>query len=309
MNVMSEEIREILYSDPECEGMRLDVFLSSVYEDRSRSFFQKLIKDGAVKVNETLVKPSFQLSSEDRIELVFPEPENLSVLPEDIPLDIVYEDSDVILVNKPRGMVVHPSAGHYTGTMVNALLYHCQDLSGINGVLRPGIVHRIDRDTTGIVIACKNDKAHLSIAAQLKEHSSKRAYYALVTGNLKDDEGTVNAPLGRDPRDRKKMAVVQGGKEAVTHYTVLERFGNYTLIECRLETGRTHQIRVHLASLHHPLAGDRVYGNGKAPYPVAGQLLHAYLFGFVHPSENRYMEFAAPLPEDFEKNLEILRKH
>lgn len=286
--------------------MRLDAFLSSVYEDKSRSFFQKLIKEGKVLVDDRQVKPSYTVQADEKIAISFPEPEELNIAAEDIPLDVVYEDDDVILINKPRGMVVHPSAGHYTGTLVNALLHHCKDLSGINGVLRPGIVHRIDRDTTGIIIACKNDAAHLSLAAQLKAHSSKRAYYALVSGNLKDDEGTVSLPIGRDPKDRKKMAVNESGKDAVTHYRVIRRYGQYTLVECRLETGRTHQIRVHMAYLHHPLAGDSVYGSGKAPVKTAGQLLHAYLFGFVHPKTGEYLEFTAPFPEDFLKNLEAL---
>ena len=229
------------------------------------------------------------------------------IVPEDIPLDILYEDHDVILVNKPKGMVVHPAAGHYTGTLVNALMFHCkEDLSGINGVLRPGIVHRIDMDTTGIIIACKNDLAHNSIAAQLKEHSITRRYQAIVHGALKDDEGVIDEPIGRSPKDRKKMAVnYNNGKSAVTHYKVLTRFKDFTHIECRLETGRTHQIRVHMASIGHPLLGDAVYGPAKCPYKLQGQTLHAGILGFVHPRTGEYMEFSAPLPEYFE---ELLRK-
>ena len=229
------------------------------------------------------------------------------IVPEDIPLDILYEDHDVILVNKPKGMVVHPAAGHYTGTLVNALMFHCkEDLSGINGVLRPGIVHRIDMDTTGVIIACKNDLAHNSIAAQLKEHSITRRYQAIVHGALKDDEGVIDEPIGRSPKDRKKMAVnYNNGKSAVTHYKVLTRFKDFTHIECRLETGRTHQIRVHMASIGHPLLGDAVYGPAKCPYKLQGQTLHAGILGFVHPRTGEYMEFSAPLPEYFE---ELLRK-
>ena len=237
------------------------------------------------------------------LEAVEPE-----ILAENIPLDILYEDRDVILVNKPKGMVVHPAAGHYTGTLVNALMYHCrEDLSGINGVLRPGIVHRIDMDTTGVLIACKNDQAHNSIAAQLKEHSITRRYQAIVHGVVKEDEGVVDAPIGRHPQDRKKMCINhQNGKSAVTHYRVLKRFSGFTHIECRLETGRTHQIRVHMASLGHPLLGDLVYGPARCPYKLQGQTLHAGILGFIHPTTGAYMEFTAPLPEYFKHLLEVL---
>ena len=243
------------------------------------------------------------------MEIVLPEPVSLDIEAENIPLDILYEDSDVLLVNKPKDMVVHPSAGHVTGTLVNALLYHCKDsLSSINGVMRPGIVHRIDKDTTGILIICKNDKAHNCIAEQLKVHSITRRYHALVWNNVTDDTGTVDAPIGRHPVDRKKMAINhKNGKHAVTHYKVLERFGQYTYIQCELETGRTHQIRVHMASIGHPLVGDPVYGPAKQPFKTDGQMLHAKVFGFIHPSTNDYMEFETDLPEYFQLILEKLR--
>ena len=278
--------------------------------DITRSYLQKLLKDGSVQMNGKPVKASTKTAVGAVIALTIPEPEEPEILPENIPLDILYEDSDVILINKPKNMVVHPAAGHYTGTLVNALMYHCRgDLSGINGVLRPGIVHRIDKDTTGVLIVCKNDRAHNALAEQLKEHSITRKYRAIVCGNLKEDEGTVDAPIGRHPQDRKKMAIVRsGGKRAVTHYRVLERFGNYTYIECRLETGRTHQIRVHMASLGHPLLGDEIYGRAKSPFKLEGQTLHAMVLGFIHPTTGEYMEFEAPLPEYFEKLLEKLRK-
>lgn len=278
--------------------------------DITRSYLQKLLKDGSVQMNGKTVKASTKTAVGAVIALTIPEPEEPEILPENIPLDILYEDSDVILINKPKNMVVHPAAGHYTGTLVNALMYHCRgDLSGINGVLRPGIVHRIDKDTTGVLIVCKNDRAHNALAEQLKEHSITRKYRAIVCGNLKEDEGTVDAPLGRHPQDRKKMAIVRsGGKRAVTHYRVLERFGNDTYIECQLETGRTHQIRVHMASLGHPLLGDEIYGRAKSPFKLEGQTLHAMVLGFIHPTTGEYMEFEAPLPEYFEKLLEKLRK-
>ena len=278
--------------------------------DITRSYLQKLLKDGSVQMNGKPVKASTKTAVGAVIALTIPEPEEPEILPENIPLDILYEDSDVILINKPKNMVVHPAAGHWEGTLVNALMYHCRgDLSGINGVLRPGIVHRIDKDTTGVLIVCKNDRAHNALAEQLKEHSITRKYRAIVCGNLKEDEGTVDAPLGRHPQDRKKMAIVRsGGKRAVTHYRVLERFGNDTYIECQLETGRTHQIRVHMASLGHPLLGDEIYGRAKSPFKLEGQTLHAMVLGFIHPTTGEYMEFEAPLPEYFEKLLEKLRK-
>ena len=298
-----------LYVTEESEGDRIDRFLAEKCEDLSRSFLQKLLKSGQVFVNGKAVKASYRVMEGDEAVCEVPDAIEPEILPENIPLDILYEDQDVIVVNKPKGMVVHAAAGHYTGTLVNALMYHCrEDLSGINGVLRPGIVHRIDMDTTGAIIACKNDLAHSSIAAQLKEHSITRRYEAIVHGVLKEDEGTINAPIGRSPKDRKKMAVhVPGGKPAVTHYRVLDHYQNFTHIECRLETGRTHQIRVHMASLGHPLLGDQVYGPSKCPYKLQGQTLHAGVLGFLHPRTGAYMEFTAPLPDYFRHLLDILK--
>lgn len=293
-------------------GKRMDVFLSEQIPDRSRSYIRKLIEDGNVfSGSGAVTKAGQKMKERQQVKVLLPEPEELKVEPEDIPLDILYEDDDLIVVNKPKGMVVHPAAGHYTGTLVNALLYHCGgSLSGINGILRPGIVHRIDKDTTGSLVVAKNDQAHRSLAEQLRVHSITRRYRAVVLGNLKTDEGTIDAPLARHPADRKKMAVCQPGKgkEAVTHYKVLERFGNYTYIECRLETGRTHQIRVHMTHIGHPLLGDTVYGPSRCPWDLQGQTLHAMVLGFVHPSTGAYMEFTAPLPEYFEHLLELLGK-
>lgn len=238
-----------------------------------------------------------------------PDAVETQILPEDIPLDILYEDDDLLVVNKPKGMVVHPSAGHYSGTLVNAIMYHCKDsLSGINGEIRPGIVHRIDMDTTGSLIVCKNDESHVFIAEQIKEHSVNRRYRGIVYGVVRDDEGTIHAPIGRHPVDRKKMAINEkNGKDAITHYKVLERFDKYTYMEFKLETGRTHQIRVHMASIRHPLLGDTLYSNGKSPYKLQGQTLHAMTIGFIHPRTREYMEISAPLPEYFEKILRDLR--
>ena len=298
-----------LFEIQENQQMRLDKYLAEQFPEHTRSYLQKLIKDGEVLVNGKNVKTGYQLSKGDEVSVNIPEPKELDVEPQKMDLDIVYEDDDVILINKPKGMVVHPAPGHTTDTLVNGLLYHCKDnLSGINGVARPGIVHRIDRDTTGILIVCKNDMSHNSIAAQLKEHSINRRYRALVHGNLKEDTGTVEGAIGRHPIDRKKMSINEkNGKPAVTHYTVLERFGNYTLIECKLETGRTHQIRVHMASIGHPLLGDEVYATGrKSPYKLQGQTLHAKILGFVHPSTGEYVEVDAPLPEYFQHLLDIL---
>ena len=289
---------------------RIDRYLTERCPDFSRSYLQKLLKDQAVSVNGRAVKANYKIQPEDRILLEIPEAQKTDILPEEIPLDILYEDDYLLVVNKPKGMVVHPSAGHMEGTLVNAVLAHCgEHLSGINGVLRPGIVHRIDKDTTGALLVCKDDFVHRNLAEQLKEHSIKRRYRAVVCGNLKEDEGTVEGPIGRHPVERKKMAInYKNGKDAVTHYRILERFGQYTYIECRLETGRTHQIRVHMASIGHPLLGDSVYGSSKNPWKLQGQTLHAMVLGFCHPVIGEYMEFEAPLPEYFVKLLDKLRK-
>ena len=293
----------------EYDGSRLDKFLSVIYSGQSRTFFQKLIKSGNVTVNgDTVEKNSFAVSMDDIITVTIPETKSIDILPEDIPLDILYEDEDVLIVNKPKGMVVHPCPGHYSHTLVNGVMYHCRDsLSGINGVIRPGIVHRIDKDTTGSLIVCKNDSAHMDIAKQIKEHTVRRIYRGIVLGKVVDDTGRIEGNIGRHPKDRKKMAVVPEGKHAVTHYRVLKRFSKYTYIECQLETGRTHQIRVHMASIHHPLVGDTVYGPEKSPFHLQGQTLHAMTIGFIHPRTREYMEVTAPLPEYFEKILKDLR--
>ena len=293
------------------KGTRIDKYLSDQMSDSSRSFLQKLIQEEQVTVNGKPVKSNYKVNAGDRIEVEIPEAVEPEIQAENLPLDILYEDSDLLVVNKPKGMVVHPCPGHYSGTLVNALMYHCkEDLSGINGIMRPGIVHRIDRNTTGSLLVCKNDFSHNFLAEQLKVHSITRKYVAVVHGNLREDTGTIDAPIGRHPIDRKKMAVNhKNGKEAVTHYRVLERFGKYTFIECRLETGRTHQIRVHMSSLAHPLLGDDVYGPAKCPYPwLQGQTLHAQVLGFIHPATKEYMEFSAPLPQYFTELLEKLRK-
>lgn len=286
----------------ELEGERIDKALSMLLDSLSRSFISKLIKEDKLTINGKSVKGSYQVKTDDEVIFCLPPSQEPDIEAENIPLDILYEDKDVIVVNKPKGMVVHPAAGHYSGTLVNALMYHCgTELSGINGVLRPGIVHRIDRDTTGSLIVCKNDKAHNFIAAQLKEHSINRRYHAICYGVLKEDEGIINKPIGRHPTDRKRMAVNErNGKEAVTHYKVLQRFKDYTYMECQLETGRTHQIRVHMASMGHPLLGDEVYGAGRrCPFKLQGQTLHAKVLGFVHPTTEKYVEVDAPLPEYF----------
>lgn len=294
------------------DGKRVDVFLASEIADRSRSFFQKLIEDGMVLVNHrTCDSKKYKVKAGDTLELEIPEAKQPDITAEDIPLDIVYEDDDVLVINKPPGMVVHPAAGNYTGTLVNAVMYHCGSrLSSINGVIRPGIVHRIDKDTSGLLMIAKNDAAHNSLAAQLAEHSITRKYIAIVWDNLKEDEGTVDVPIGRHPKDRKKQSVMYDdtGKNAVTHWKVLERFGSFTLVECQLETGRTHQIRVHMSYIKHPLLGDAVYGPAKTAAGAKRQMLHAKVLGFVHPSTGQYMEFDSPLPQDFADVLDKLRK-
>lgn len=292
----------------EHEGERLDKYLNLIFEEKSRSFFQKLIKEEQVLVNDTVQKANYRLKAEDIVTVTIPDAVEIPIVPEDIPLDILYEDEDVLVVNKPKGMVVHPSVGHYSGTLVNAIMYHCKDsLSGINGEVRPGIVHRIDMDTTGSLIVCKNDESHICIAEQIKEHSVNRRYRGIVCGNVKEDEGTINAPIGRHPVERKKMAINEkNGKPAITHYKVLKRFERYTYMEFQLETGRTHQIRVHMASIGHPLLGDALYSSGKSPYKLQGQTLHAMTIGFIHPRTNTYMEVSAPLPEYFERLLQII---
>lgn len=293
----------------EYENERLDKSLSDLTDDTvSRSYLQKLIKEKQVFVNDKVQKASYHLKTGDTVSFVIPEQVQPDIVPEEMNLDILYEDNDVIVVNKPKDMVVHPAAGHFSHTLVNGLMYHCKDsLSGINGVLRPGIVHRIDKDTTGSIIACKNDNAHLKIAQQLKDHSITRRYRAICYGVVKEDEGTIDAPIGRDEKDRKKMSINSNGKQAVTHYKVLERFKDYTYIECRLETGRTHQIRVHMASIGHPLLGDEVYASRKWPFSTKGQTLHAYILGFEHPVSGKYIETTAPIPEYFESILNKLR--
>lgn len=296
--------------EPAQEGERLDKYLSIIYPNVSRSFFQKLIKDKLITVNDEAQKASYPIKADDIVCVQIPDAVETTIEPENIPLDILYEDEDLLIVNKPKGMVVHPSAGHYSGTLVNAVMYHCKEsLSGINGEIRPGIVHRIDMDTTGSLIVCKNDESHVHIAAQIKEHSVNRIYVGIVCGNVTEDEGTVEGPIGRHPIERKKMAINEkNGKPAVTHYKVLERFGTYTYMQFKLETGRTHQIRVHMASIGHPLLGDALYSSGKSPFKhLQGQTLHAKTIGFIHPRTGEYMEFSAPLPEYFEKLLTILK--
>ncbi len=303
-------MNSIVFESEETDSPRIDKYLSEFLEsgDYSRNFIQKLIKEGAVKVNGDVIKASYKVSFGDRIEVVIPDPVLPDIPAEEIPLDIIYEDDDLLIVNKPKGMVVHPAAGHYTGTLVNALLYHCKDhLSEINGVLRPGIVHRIDKDTTGSLVVCKNNKAHESIAEQLKVHSIKRLYVGIVGGVIKDDEGVIDAPIGRHKNDRKKMGINENGRRAVTRYKVIKRFRQYTYAAFFLETGRTHQIRVHMASIHHPILGDELYGPAKCPVKgLIGQTLHAKTIGFIHPSTGEYVEYTAEIPEYFQKLLETL---
>lgn len=296
-------MEHIFHIEEKDNGLRLDKYLSEQMTELTRSFLQKLIKEEQVTIDGKVQKSNYKLRAGQRVTVIIPPAEDTEIIPEDIPLDILYEDEDLLIVNKPKDMVVHPSAGHYSGTLVNAVMFHCKDsLSGINGEIRPGIVHRIDKDTTGSLIICKNDESHLFIAEQIKEHSVKRIYRGIVSGTLKEMEGTIEGDIGRHPADRKKMAVVtKNGKPAITHYRVLEQFENAAYMEFRLETGRTHQIRVHMASIGHPLLGDTIYGNPKNPYKLNGQTLHAMTIGFIHPGTKEYMEVSAPLPEYFEK--------
>lgn len=306
---MPEKDREFCFVvTEEIEGERVDKCLNGLMESQSRSYIQKLLGEGRVTVNGRQVKASYRVNVEDQLKINLPPAIMPDILPENISLSVLYEDGDVIVVNKPKGMVVHPAPGHYSGTLVNALLFHCRgNLSGINGILRPGIVHRIDRDTTGSLIACKNDLAHASIARQLKEHTIVRRYHAIVCGRIREEEGELHTQIGRHPTDRKKMTVLaRGGKEAITHYRVLAHLKNYTYIECALETGRTHQIRVHMAHLGHPILGDGVYGPKNCPFHLEGQTLHAKILGFHHPADGKYIETDAPLPEYFERLLHIL---
>lgn len=294
----------------ETKGERVDKYLAKQMPDKTRSFIQKLIKEELVTVNGVVLKANYKLCAGDELCVSVPEAKEPDILPEEIPLSILYEDDDILVVNKPKGMVVHPAPGHYSGTLVNAALFHCKGhLSGINGVMRPGIVHRIDMNTTGSLLICKNDLAHQKMAFQLKEHSITRKYHAIVSGNLKEDKGTIFAPIGRHPVDRKKMSThAVNAKSAVTHYKVLKRFEkyNYSYVECTLETGRTHQIRVHMSSIGHPVLGDDVYGPAKCPFKLQGQTLHAKILGIIHPSTGEYMEFDAPLPAYFENLLVLL---
>ncbi len=300
-----------LIIDEENSGERIDSYLAANLEGPSRSFIQKLIEQGNVTINGKVISSKKEkLKPEDQVSITIPPAEELEIVPQDISIDIVYEDDDVLIVNKPKGMVVHPAVGNYTGTLVNAIMFHCGDrLSSINGVIRPGIVHRIDKDTSGLLMIAKNNKAHESLSSQLAEHSITRTYVALVYNNFTNDEGTVDEPIGRDPKNRLRQAVTYtNSKRAVTHYKVLERFGNYTLLQCNLETGRTHQIRVHMAYIKHPLVGDMVYGPKKSKIKADGQMLHAKTLGFIHPSTGQYMEFDSQIPEYFETILNQLRK-
>jgi 23S rRNA pseudouridine1911/1915/1917 synthase len=299
-----------LVVEPEQAGERIDKYIAdSIEEGYSRTQIQLWVKEGLVHVNAKAVKTNYKLHANDVIVFTIPEPVELDIAPEAIDLDVMYEDSDVIVVNKPRGMVVHPAVGHYSGTLVNGLMYHCRDLSGINGVLRPGIVHRIDKDTSGLLMAAKNDLAHSGLAEQLKNHSVTRKYTAIVQGVITHENGTIDAPIGRDPYDRKLFTVTErNSKQAVTHFIVKERLPEHTLVELKLETGRTHQIRVHMKFIHHPLVGDPAYGKGGKNEYVHGQALHAETLGFMHPRTGEYLEFNAPMPEDMQQLLQSLRE-
>ncbi len=291
------------------DNIRIDKYLKELLPDQSRSYIQKLLKDGHILVNNSIIKPNYKVKADDRIQIDIPEPIEANIEAENIPLDIIYEDNDVLIVNKPKEMVVHPAPGNYSGTLVNALMYHCKDsLSNINGVLRPGIVHRIDKNTTGCLIVCKNDKSHNFIADQLSEHSINRIYTGIVYGVLDANEGTIDEPIARDKRDRKRMSVNLDGKRAITHYKVLKRFREYTYVQFKLETGRTHQIRVHMAHINHPLLGDDQYTNRKCKFNLTGQCLHAKTIGFIHPSTKEYVEYEVEEPEYFKHLLDILEE-
>lgn len=291
-------------------GNRLDIYLAEQYENLSRSYIQKLIKEKLVKVNEKSEKSKYIVESGDKIEVNLPEKEEKIIKPENIPIDIVYEDEDVIVVNKPQGMVVHPAPGHYSGTLVNALLSHCgNNLSNINGMMRPGIVHRIDKDTSGLLVVAKNNKTHEILANQFKEHTNTRKYHAIVVGNIKEEKAAVDAPIGRHPVDRLKRAVIANGKQAITHFQVIKDFRNYTYLEARLETGRTHQIRVHLSYIGNPLLGDPMYGSKSSKFNLKGQVLHAKVLGFIHPTKREYMEFTSELPDYFARLLKVLENN
>ena len=301
---------EIFTIETDDVNKRVDVFLNEEMEDISRSALQKNIEKGNITVNGEKISKNYKLRIGDIVEAELPPPENIDIVPEDIPLDIMYEDDDLIVINKPQNMVVHPAPGHYTGTLVNALMFHCGDnLSGINGVLRPGIVHRIDKDTSGVLVIAKSDLAHKGLSEQLAEHSMKTVYNAIVYNSFSEESGTVDRNIDRSKNDRKKMAVVmQGGRNAVTHYKVIEKLGKYTWVELQLETGRTHQIRVHMSYIGHPLLGDPVYGPKKCPFNLNGQVLHAKVLGFIHPRTGEYMEFNSELPDYFSSLIERLKK-
>lgn len=291
------------------ENERIDVYVAGQFTEMSRNAVQKLITDGMITVNNKSIKANYKLKKNDEINIIIPEPEPLDIIAEDIPIDIVYEDDDLAVINKPQGMVVHPAPGHYTGTLVNGLMYHLKNLSSINGVMRPGIVHRLDKNTSGMMLVAKNDKSHNFLAKCLKDHSINRIYYALVEGNIKDDDGIIDAPLGRSEKDRKKRTVtIKNSKHAITNYWVVERYGKYTLLKLKLETGRTHQIRVHMKYIGHPVVGDDVYGSKTNKFGLKGQLLHSKTVGFIHPSAGEYMEFDSELPEYFKKVLKIIEE-
>lgn len=311
MNMLTTDDKNdicLLTVPADSEEERLDVFICSCFDGLSRSFIQKLVKEENIVLNDNVVtKNGIKVKPGDRLLVNVPKAVEPNIEAENIPLDILFEDDDILIVNKPKGMVVHPAAGHYSGTLVNAVMYHCGDsLSGINGIMRPGIVHRIDRDTTGSIIICKNDFSHNHIAAQLKEHSINRIYKAIITGHTKEAEGIIDKPIGRDKNDRKKMAVCPDGKSAVTHYKTLQEFNGYAFMQFKLETGRTHQIRVHMASIGHPLLGDEVYGSASNKFKTDGQVLHAETIGFIHPRTGEYMEFNAPIPDYFNRILNAL---